>query len=111
MPIYILKEYKRPDNYIIYSSKERDHPKAKDYEAKYPDKVFLKFHNDFMKIDDLESIISTLENNIGKGEKIPDEMAKEIIEKNFKKYESKSDLLIKHFNDRRNELKKSLLRK
>ena len=111
IPIYTLKEYKRPDNYIVYSSKERDQPKAKDYEAKYPDKVFLNFHGDFMKIDVLENIISTLENNIGKGEKIPDEMAKKIIEENFSKYKSKSDLIIKHFNDRRNELKKSLLRK
>ena len=111
IPVYTLKEYKRPDNYIIYSSKERDQPKSKDYEAKYPDKVFLNFHGDFMKIDVLEKIISTLENNIGKGEKIPDEMAKKIIEENFSKYKSKSDLIIKHFNDRRNELKKSLLRK
>ena len=111
IPVYELKEYKRPDNYIIYSSKERDQPKAKDYEAKYPDKVLLNFHGDFMKLEVLESIISSLENNIGKGEKIPDEMAKKIIEENFNKYKSKSDLIIKHFNDRRNELKKSLLRK
>jgi hypothetical protein len=111
IPVYTLKEYKRPDNYIIYSSKEREQIKTKDYEAKYPDQVFLKFHGDFMKIEELEKIISTLENNIGKGEKIPDEMAKKLIEENFKEYKSKSDLIIKHFNDRRNELKKSLLRK
>ena len=111
IPKYELKEYKRPDNYIIYSSKERDNPKAKDYEAKYSDRVFLNYHGDFMKIEVLEDIISTLENNIGKGEKIPDEMAKKIIEENFSKYKSKSDLIINHFNDRRNELKKSLLRK
>ncbi len=64
-----------------------------------------------MKIEELEKIISALENNIGKSEKIPDEMAKKIIEENFSKYKSKSDLIINHFNDRRNELKKSLLRK
>ena len=29
-----------------------------------------------MKLEVLEKIISSLENNIGKGEKIPDEMAK-----------------------------------
>jgi len=29
-----------------------------------------------MKIEELEKIISALENSIGKGEKIPDEMAK-----------------------------------
>ena len=111
IPVYELKEYKRPENYIIYASKERDQPKAKDYEAKQPDQIFLSFHGDFMKLEVLESIISSLENNIGKGEKIPDEMAKKIIEENFSKYKSKSDLIIKHFNDRRNELKKSLLRK
>jgi hypothetical protein len=64
-----------------------------------------------MKIEELEKIISALENSIGKGEKIPDEMAKKIIEENFSKYKSKSDIIIKYFNDRRNELKKSLLRK
>ena len=111
IPTYELQEYKRPNNYIIYSSKERDQTKVKDYEAKYPDQVFLNFHGDFMKLEDLEKIISVLENNIGKGEKIPDEMAKKLIEENFSKYKSKSDLIIKHFNDRRNELKKSLLRK
>ena len=111
IPTYELKEYKRPDNYIIYSSNQRDQLKVKDYEAKYPDQVFLNFHGDFMKLEVLEKIISTLENNIGKGEKIPDEMAKKIIEENFSKYKSKSDSIIKHFNDRRNELKKSLLRK
>ena len=52
-----------------------------------------------------------MENSIGKGEKIPDEMAKKIIEENFSKYKSKSEMIIKYFNSRRNELKKSLLRK
>ena len=111
IPVYELKEYKRPENYIIYSSKERDQPKSKDYEAKYSDQIFLKYHGNFMKLEILEKIISSLENNIGKGEKIPDEMAKKIIEDNFIQYKSKSDLIIKHFNERRNELKKSLLRK
>ena len=106
IPVYELKEYKRPENYIIYSSKERDQPKSKDYEAKYSDQIFLKYHGNFMKLEILEKIISSLENNIGKGEKIPDEMAKKIIEDNFIQYKSKSDLIIKHFNERRNEFKK-----
>ena len=108
---FTLSEYKRPDNYIIYSSKERNQIKAKDYEAKYPDYLFLEYNGDFMKIEILEKIISALENSIGRGEKIPDEMAKKIIEENFSKYKSKSDMIIKYFNDRRNEIKKSLLRK
>ena len=106
-----LSEYKRPDSYIIYSSIEREQTNMKDYEAKSPDYLFLEYNNDFMKIEDLERIISALENGIGKGEKIPDEMAKKIIEEKFSKYKSKSDIIIKYFNDRRNELKKSLLRK
>ena len=108
---FTLTEYKRPDSYIIYSSQERNQSKIKDYEAKSPDYLFLEYHGEFMKIDVLEKIISALENSIGKGEKIPDEMAKKIIEENFSKYKSKSDIIIKYFNDRRSELKKSLLRK
>jgi hypothetical protein len=111
IPVYELQEYKRPEHYIIYSSKERDQQKIKDYEAKYPDKVFLSFHGDFMKLDVLESIISDFENCIGKGDKIPEETAKKIIEEKYSKYKSKSDLIIKHFNNRRSEIKKSLLRK
>ena len=42
IPVYELQEYKRPEHYIIYSSKERDQQKIKDYEAKYPDKVFFR---------------------------------------------------------------------
>ena len=106
-----IKEFQRPECYIIYSSKEREEIKPKDYEAKSPDYLFLEYHDGFMKIDVLEQIISALENSIGKGEKIPDEMAKKIIEENFSKYKSKSEMIIKYFNSRRNELKKSLLRK
>ena len=106
-----IKEFQRPECYIIYSSKEREEIKPKDYEAKSPDYLFLEYHDGFMKIDVLEQIISSLENSIGKGEKIPDEMAKKIIEENFSKYKSKSEMIIKYFNSRRNELKKSLLRK
>ena len=111
IPVYELQEYKRPDHYIIYSSKEKDQSNVKEYEAKYPDKVFLNFHDYFMKIDVLESIISDFENCIGKEDKIPEETAKKIIEEKYSKYKSKSDIIIKHFNNRRSEIKKSLLRK
>ena len=106
-----LSEFKRPDSYIIYSSKEREQLNIKDYEAKSPDFLFLEYHGDFMKIEELEKIISALENNIGKSEKIPDEMAKKIIEENFSKYKSESEMIIKYYNDRRSKRKKSLLRK
>ena len=113
MPTYELKEYKRPDNYIIYDQRERDQIKkrTKDYEAKYSDNIFLNFHGDFMKIEVLEQIICKFENFIGKGENISEEAAKKIIDENFSEYSSKSNLIIKHYNDRRNELKRSLLRK
>ena len=106
-----LQEFKRPESYIIYSSKEREEKKPKDYEAKSADYFFLEYNGDFMKIEILEKIISALENAIGNGEKIPDEMAKKIIEEKFCKYKSKSETIIKYFNDRRTELKKSLVRK
>lgn len=113
MPNYELSEYKRPEHYITYSSKEKDinSQQIKDYEYKLADEYFVNFHNNFIGLGDLEKIISTLENNIGKGEKIPDEMAKKIIEEKFGQYKTKSDVIIKFFNERRNELKKSLLRK
>ena len=111
IPIYELQEYKRPEHYIIYSAKEKDQSKIKDYEGKYSDKVFLNFHGDFMKLDVLESIICDFENYIGKGDKIAEETAKKIIEEKYSKYKSKSDLIIKHFNIRRSESKKSLFRK
>ena len=106
-----LQEFKRPESYIIYSSKEREEKKPRDYEAKSSDYFFLEYNGDFMKIEILEKIISALENAIGNGEKIPDEMAKKIIEEKFSKYKSKSETIIKYFNDRRTELKKSLVRK
>ena len=39
-----IKEFQRPEYYIIYSSKERDEIKPKDYEAKSPDYLFLEYH-------------------------------------------------------------------
>lgn len=108
-----LTEYKRPAHYIIYNSREKEN--EADYEAKTSDRTFLKYLVDIrqikIEIEVLEKIISTLENNIGKGEKIPDEMAKKIVEEKFPIVKDKSDLIINYFYERRKEAKKSLLRK
>ena len=118
-PKYTLQPYKRPDNYIIYSAKEKKETQPKDYEAKNADFIFLKYFNidkHVLDIEKLEDIFSSLENTIGKGEKIPDEMAKKIVEEKLIKIDDKDKeklitIIVNHFNDRRKEIKKSLLRK
>ena len=118
-PKYTLQPYKRPDNYIIYSAKEKKETQPKDYEAKNADFIFLKYFNidkRVLDIEKLEDIFSSLENTIGKSEKIPDEMAKKIVEEKLTKIDDKDKerlvtIIVNHFNDRRKELKKSLLRK
>ena len=76
---YKLSEYKRPNNYIIYSSYERNKIKEtkKEYEAKEADFIFLKIRNIGMKIEELEKIITDIENNTTdiKDEKIDEEKA------------------------------------
>ena len=112
---YKLSEYKRPNNYIIYSSYERDKIKAtkKEYEAKEADLFFLKIRNNSMKIEELENIIIDIENNATdiKDEKVDEEKAKNIIKTKYSKYESYADSIINHIKDRRLTIKNSLLRK
>ena len=112
---YKLSEYKRPDNYIIYSSSEKNKNTSikKIYEAKEEDKLFLKIRNNFMKIEELEDIIIDLENYTTneKDDKINEENAKTIIEQQYPKYKKYSDSIINHFKVRRNSIKKSLIRK
>ena len=112
---YTLSEYKRPENYIIYSSSDKNKVNItkKIYEAKDADRIFLNFHDNFMKIDDLENIIIDLENNAmnEKDDKINEENARKIIEQKYTKYKKYTDSIINHFKDRRNSNKKSLIRK
>ena len=112
---YTLSEYKRPENYIIYSSSDKNKVNItkKIYEAKDADRIFLNFHDNFMKIDDLENIIIDLENNAmnEKDDKINEENARKIIEQKYSKYKKYTDSIINHFRDRRNSNKKSLIRK
>ena len=112
---YKLTEYKRPDNYIIYSSCEKNkiNSTKKVYEAKNADKIFLNIRDNFMKLDELENIIIDLENNTTneKDDKVNEENARKLIEQKYPKYKKYIDSIINHFKDRRNCIKKSLIRK
>ena len=112
---YKLFEYKRPENYIIYSSSEKNKidSSKKLYEAKDADKIFLNIRDNFMKLEELENIILELENNTTneKDEKINEENARKIINQKYPKYKKYTDSIINHFKDRRNCIKKSLIRK
>ena len=111
---YKLSEYQRPENYIIYSSSEKNkiNETTKIYEAKEADKMFLNFHDNFMKIGELENILIDLENNTTneKDDKINEESARKIIEQKYPKYKKYIDSIITHFKDRRISNKKSLIR-
>ena len=112
---YKLSEYKRPENYIIYSSSKKDkiNSTLNIYEAKEADRIFLNVHNNFAKIEELEKILIDLENYTTneKDDKINEENAKTIIEQQYPKYKKYSDSIINHFKVRRNSIKKSLIRK
>ena len=62
---YKMTEFKRPDSYIIYSSSLQDkiNKEKKVYEATEADKYFLNIRQNFMSLDELENIITELENN------------------------------------------------
>lgn len=112
---YKLNEYKRPNNYIIYSSSQRNknEKNVKEYEAKEADFIFLNFRDNFMNISELEDIMMDLENNATnpKDEKIDEEKAKNIMETKYSKYKNYAESIINYFKHRRNGSKKSLIRK
>ena len=108
---YIQKEFKRPNHYIIYSEKQRQENLKRDYEATINDINFINFEKGFMKLEELENVISTLENDIGDGEQIPSERVKNIIIDLYPKYENYVEKITKYFFTRRELFKKSLCRK
>jgi len=108
---YKQTEFIRPKNYILYSEKNRIDPKVKDYEATVSDMTFLKFENNPITVDELEKIISALENDINKGEMIPPERVKEIIISIIPDKKHSVEKIYKYWNTRREDFKKSLLRK
>jgi hypothetical protein len=75
---YKQRLYERPKHYIVHSQKNVLEPQAKDYEASIHDMNFLKYENT-ITLEELEKIISELENDINKGEMIPQERIREII--------------------------------
>jgi hypothetical protein len=76
---YKQTEFIRPRNYIVYSERNRLEPKQKDYEACIHDLNYLKANEYFISVEELEKIISVLENDINKGEMIPTERVRELI--------------------------------
>ena len=108
---YTQKEYKRPNHYIIYSERERQENLKRDYEATINDVNFINFEKGFMKLEELEKVISTLENDIGNGEQIPIERVKNLIINLYPKYENHVEKICKYFYTRREIYKKSLCRK
>ncbi len=108
---YSQKEYQRPNHYIIYSERERQENLKRDYEATINDVNFINFEKGFMKLEELEKVISTLENDIGNGEQIPIERVKNLIINLYPKYENHVEKICKYFYTRREIYKKSLCRK
>ena len=109
---YNRKEFKRPDHYIIYSEKNRLENSKRDYEGTNIDMNFIVNLVDCsIKFEDLEKIISLLENDIGTGEQIPPERVKELIRENYPQYEIYIDKISQYFFTRREVFKKSFLRK
>ena len=110
-----LTEFRRPESYIIYSSSLQDklNSQRKVYEATEADKYFLTIRQNFMSLEELENIMTDLENNCTneKDDKINEESARNIIEKKYSKYLNYIDSIINHFKDRRMSIKKSLIRK
>ena len=112
---YKLSEYKRPDHYIIYSSKKKNEIDStkRIYEAKEADKIFLNVKQDFTNLEEFENIMVELENNATneKDDKINEEHAKKILDEKFPKYKKEADSIFIHFKRSRDNLKKSLIRK
>ena len=106
-----ITEFKRPNHYIMYSQKTRDEPKI-EYEASIHDINFMTVEKLKIEIKDYEKLIIDIENDIGKGELIPEERIQQIIKEHFPHLNTDNIKQIsKFFLSRREDFKKSLLRK
>ena len=106
-----LTEFKRPNHYIMYSQKTRDEQKI-EYEASIHDINFMTVEKLKIEIKDYEKLIIDIENDIGKGELIPEERIQKIIKDHFPHLNPDNIKQIsKFFLSRREDFKKSLLRK
>jgi hypothetical protein len=91
---YQQTHFEKPKHYIVFSQKNQLEPKTKDYEATIHDMNFLKYEN-FITLEELEKIISDLENDINKGEMIPTERIREIITRTIPDNKSQVDKICK----------------
>jgi hypothetical protein len=106
-----ITEFKRPNYYIMYSQKTRDEQKI-EYEASIHDINFMTVEKLKIEIKDYEKLIIDIENDIGKGELIPEERIQQIIKDHFPHLNPDNIKQIsKFFLSRREDFKKSLLRK
>jgi hypothetical protein len=95
----------------MYSQKSRDEQKI-EYEASIHDINFMTVEKLNIKIKDYEKLIIDIENDIGKGELIPEERIQKIIKEHFPNLNPDNIKQIsKFFLSRREDFKKSLLRK
>lgn len=110
-----LKKYKRPSNYIVYSTNYKEERDNNLYEAPNSTYIFLNYHDNFMTVEELEKCIVEFEKSIGhNNDKLNQEKAVEIIKKLFPRFEKENEKimkLIKFYNDEREENKMSLIRK
>jgi tRNA/tmRNA/rRNA uracil-C5-methylase (TrmA/RlmC/RlmD family) len=91
---YSQIKFERPKHYIVHSQKNILEPNQKDYEATIHDMNFLKYENS-ITLDELEKIITELENDINKGEMIPQDRIKEIIIRIIPEKKNHIDKIIK----------------
>lgn len=88
---HAISTFERPKSYIIYSERERAERNIKEYEASFADMEYLKKNDNFISIEDFENAVSALENDVGKGEMIPQERAFEVLSKLFPERRSDYD--------------------
>lgn len=86
-----MTTFERPKSYIIYSEKDRAERNIKEYEASSADMEYLKKNDNFISTEEFENAVSALENDVGKGEMIPQERAFEVLSKLFPNRRSEYD--------------------
>ena len=111
---YKPTEFTRPETYIIYGETKRIDCRCrfKDYEIFKIDENYLSKSDITLKSHEYEQIIISLEKDVDKGEMIPFERAKHVINSSFPFIsEFHCDLIYKYWISRREILQKSLMRR
>jgi hypothetical protein len=91
---YKQRLYERPKHYIIHSHKNSQDLRKINYEATIHDRIFLKYENN-LTLEEVEKVISDLENDVNKGEMIPYDRIKDIIIRSLPDKKSQADKLAK----------------